>query len=113
MYTVVVELMWSSRRSQHRDHGANLRSEHCGAVNSIAETPRQLTVLAQSKFPFKGFFKNLVRLRPPADISQVALKASTLRHGKIFHASLSELGVRLDAADSARRSCPAYPWKSS
>src|SRR3982074_1328139 len=29
--------VWSRRRSQHRDHGVNLRSENCSAVNSIAQ----------------------------------------------------------------------------
>src|SRR5882757_2074038 len=30
-------IIWSRRRSQHRDHGATLKADHCGAVNSIAQ----------------------------------------------------------------------------
>src|SRR5882757_4469193 len=29
-------IIWSRRRSQHRDHGLTLKADHCGAVNSTA-----------------------------------------------------------------------------
>jgi hypothetical protein len=36
--TWLVELTVVWRRSQHRDHGLTLRSDNCGAVNSIVQT---------------------------------------------------------------------------
>jgi hypothetical protein len=36
--TWLVELTVVSRRSQHRDHSLTLRSDNCGAVNSIVQT---------------------------------------------------------------------------
>ena len=49
--------VWSRRRSQHRDHGVTLRSENCGAVNSIAQTPLESGVLGQSKFGINTKFR--------------------------------------------------------
>ncbi len=47
----------SYRRSQHRDHGASLRSDHCGAVNSIAQKWLEPAVLAHSKCRIKALPK--------------------------------------------------------
>src|ERR1700716_3755181 len=45
--------VWSRRRSQHRDHG--VRSENCGAVNSIKQTQLEPAVLEHSKGGIKPF----------------------------------------------------------
>src|SRR3954453_5471502 len=50
-------IVWSRRRSQHRDHGVTLKADHCGAVNSIAQKRREPGVLEQSKRGIKAVDK--------------------------------------------------------
>src|SRR5882672_12233662 len=62
-------IVWSRRRSQHRDHGVTLEADHCGAVNSIAKKRREPAVLTQSKRGIKPIDKmrksrNSCPLRP-------------------------------------------------
>jgi hypothetical protein len=49
MYTWLSNLVWSSRRSQHRDHGVTLGCDNCGTVNLIAQNPAEPAVLEHSK----------------------------------------------------------------
>src|SRR5258708_32700995 len=50
-------IIWSRRRSQHRDHGVTLRADHCGAVNSMAKKRREPALLTQSKRGIKRIDK--------------------------------------------------------
>src|SRR3954453_9814817 len=50
-------IIWSRRRSQHRDHGVTLKADHCGAVNSMAQKRREPAVVEHSKRGIKPIDK--------------------------------------------------------
>src|SRR3954451_3143151 len=58
-------IVWSRRRSQHRDHGVTLEADHCGAVNSITQKRREPAVLEQSKRGIKAIRKMKQISKPP------------------------------------------------